>query len=177
MPVDNELYDRMADTWWDEQGFLYGLKATNPVRFGYMKKVLLEELGIAPAGGKTLNIGCGLLAEEFARMGYDVTGMDPSETSLEAAREHAAREGLTIAYHPGEGERLPFEDGTFDFAYCCDAGACERSAAGDCRDGTCPWRITNSTNLNGFEFSGGTNPFSRLENRTIWSIIPPLHFT
>lgn len=113
MSVDNELYDRMADTWWDVQGFLYGLKAMNPVRFGYMKKVLLEELGIALAGGKTFDIGGGLLAEEFARMGCDVTGVDPSEKSLEAAREHAAREDLTIAYRPGAGERLPFEDGTF----------------------------------------------------------------
>ncbi len=122
MPVDNELYDRMADTWWHEQGFLYGLKATNPVRFGYMKRVLLEEFGIALAGKKTLDIGCGggLLAEEFARMGCDVTGLDPSEKSLEAAREHAAQSGLTIEYRLGEGERLPFEDGTFDIVYCCD---------------------------------------------------------
>ncbi len=34
MPVDNALYDQMADSWWEEGGFLNGLKAYNPVRFG-----------------------------------------------------------------------------------------------------------------------------------------------
>ena len=100
MPVDNALYDRMADTWWDEGGFLHALTALNPVRFGYMRRVLTEELHLSPATLQVLDIGCGggLLAEEFARLGCTVTGVDPSEESLAAARTHAASQGLAITY-------------------------------------------------------------------------------
>lgn len=122
MPVDNQLYDEMADSWWDESGFLHVLRGINPARFGYMRRVLLEELGIDPRGKKTLDVGCGggLLAEEFARLGCDVTGIDPSEKSLEAARSHAKAAGLGIEYRQATGESIPFPEGTFDIVYCCD---------------------------------------------------------
>jgi 2-polyprenyl-6-hydroxyphenyl methylase / 3-demethylubiquinone-9 3-methyltransferase len=122
MPVDNALYDRMADTWWDEEGFLYALTALNPIRFGYMRRVLTEELDLTPKMLHVLDVGCGggLLAEEFARLGCAVTGVDPSEKSLAAARTHAAGKGLPITYRAAWGEALPFADATFDAAYCCD---------------------------------------------------------
>ena len=122
MPVDNHLYDTMANSWWDEAGFLHVLRGLNPARFGYMRRVLVEELGIDPRGRKTLDVGCGggLLAEELARLGCDVTGVDPSAQSLEAARAHARQEGLAIDYRQATGEALPFPDATFELAYCCD---------------------------------------------------------
>jgi 2-polyprenyl-6-hydroxyphenyl methylase / 3-demethylubiquinone-9 3-methyltransferase len=122
MPVDNDLYDRMADTWWDERGFLHALVALNPARFGYMRRVLVEELCLAPVGLSVLDVGCGggLLAEEFARLGCRVTGVDPSEESLAAAGTHAVRQRLAIDYRRARGEALPFGDGSFDVAYCCD---------------------------------------------------------
>ena len=123
MPVDNQLYDRLSDTWWDENGFLNVLRAAlNPVRFGYMRGVLENTLGIDPAGRRTLDVGCGggLLAEEFARLGCRVTGIDPSEPSLETARAHAELSRLEIEYLRGVGEELPFEDASFDTVYCCD---------------------------------------------------------
>jgi 2-polyprenyl-6-hydroxyphenyl methylase/3-demethylubiquinone-9 3-methyltransferase len=122
MPVHNTVYDRMAESWWEERGFLHVLAALNPARFGYMRRVLTEELHLAPAGLRTLDIGCGggLLAEEFARLGYAVVGVDPSEESLAAARTHAAGQGLAIEYHCARGEALPFADDSFDLVYCCD---------------------------------------------------------
>src|SRR5512133_528915 len=100
MPIDNTVYDRMANSWWDEGGFLHALAALNPARFGYMRRVLLEELHLVPAGLRVLDIGCGggLLAEEFARLGCAVVGVDPSEESLAAARTDAASGGLAIEY-------------------------------------------------------------------------------
>jgi len=96
----------MADGWWDEAGFLHALAALNPARFGYMRRILIEELRLAPVGLHVLDIGCGggLLAEEFARLGCTVMGVDPSEESLVAARAHAADQGLAIGYHCALGE-------------------------------------------------------------------------
>lgn len=123
MPVDNTLYDRPGDLWWDEREmFSFLHTALNPGRFGYFRRVLLGALGLDPRGLRALDIGCGggLLAEEFARLGCRVTGVDPSEASLETARRHAARSGLDIAYRVGAGEALPCADAAFDIAYCCD---------------------------------------------------------
>jgi len=123
MRVDNKLYDRLADTWWDEQGILYHMRTVfNPPRFGYFRRVLADVLHINPSGQKALDVGCGggLLAEEFARLGFSVTGIDPSALSIAAARAHAAEAGLDITYRQGTGESLPFPDASFDLVYCCD---------------------------------------------------------
>ncbi len=112
----------MADSWWDEAGLLHSLTALNPARFGYMRRVLVEELRVSPQGLRVLDIGCGggLLAEEFGRLGCVVTGVDPSAGSLAAALKHATSQGLPIRYQCARGEALPFPDASFDAAYCCD---------------------------------------------------------
>jgi 2-polyprenyl-6-hydroxyphenyl methylase / 3-demethylubiquinone-9 3-methyltransferase len=123
MPVDNDLYDRFAGTWWDEDENLALLRTgMNPARLGYMRRVLVEDLAVEPRGKRCLDVGCGggLLAEEFAKLGCRVTGVDPSEPSLETARAHARQEGLEIAYVAALAEDLPFDENTFDFVYCCD---------------------------------------------------------
>jgi 2-polyprenyl-6-hydroxyphenyl methylase / 3-demethylubiquinone-9 3-methyltransferase len=122
MPVDNTVYDRMADSWWNEDGFLHVLAALNPARFGYMRRVLTELLHLTLEGLPVLDVGCGggLLAEEFARLGCTVVGVDPSEESLAAARIHAAGQGLAIEYRRASGEALPFADASFEVVYCCD---------------------------------------------------------
>jgi 2-polyprenyl-6-hydroxyphenyl methylase/3-demethylubiquinone-9 3-methyltransferase len=123
MAVDNAMYDRFSHTWWEDGGFLNFLRAgVNPVRFGYMRRVLTSELGLDPEGLEVLDVGAGggLLAEEFARLGCRVTGVDPSRESVAVAREHATAERLNIAYEVGNGERLGFGDASFDVVYCCD---------------------------------------------------------
>src|SRR3954447_13907037 len=105
MPVDNSIYDRMADSWWDENALLHVLAALNPARFGYMWRVLTEELHLDPTGLRALDIGCGggLLAEEFARRGCAVAGVDPSEESLATAQAHAVGQDLAIKYQCAMG--------------------------------------------------------------------------
>jgi 2-polyprenyl-6-hydroxyphenyl methylase / 3-demethylubiquinone-9 3-methyltransferase len=123
MPTNNQIYDLHAQGWWDPNHFLYLLKTgINPARFGYFHATLTQRLLRAPQTLTLLDIGCGggLLSEEFARLGCHVTGLDPSEASLETARRHAARQNLEISYQHGRGEALPFAEAAFDVIVCCD---------------------------------------------------------
>ena len=120
--VDNEIYEIYGDTWWNDDAE-FGLSSlrycVNPVRYGYFKRIL-QRLRIP---GKTvLDVGCGggFLAEEFARDGFQVTGIDPSAKSVAAARKHAAENRLDIRYDVGRGEAMQFPDGSFDLVACCD---------------------------------------------------------
>jgi 2-polyprenyl-6-hydroxyphenyl methylase/3-demethylubiquinone-9 3-methyltransferase len=120
--IDNDLYDRLADTWWREDGFLNLLQTTlNPWRLPYFKRIL-GQLQIDPNGSRALDVGCGggLLTEEIAALGFCVTGIDPSLRSLEIARAHAAQKSLRIEYRVGYGHDLPFESESFDVVFCCD---------------------------------------------------------
>jgi 2-polyprenyl-6-hydroxyphenyl methylase/3-demethylubiquinone-9 3-methyltransferase len=69
-----------------------------------------------------VDIGCGggPFAEEDARMGARVIGVDPSTSSLEPARSQGIAAGLSIHYPTGTGEKLPLEDGGVDIACCFD---------------------------------------------------------
>jgi 2-polyprenyl-6-hydroxyphenyl methylase/3-demethylubiquinone-9 3-methyltransferase len=124
MPVDNHLYNQNASGWWDENNFLHTLKTgLNPARFRYFEQLLRGKIP-APAlpSVSMLDLGCGggLLAEEFARLGLRVTGIDPSAASVNAAHRHALHSGLHINYLSGPGETLPFPDQQFQIVTCCD---------------------------------------------------------
>jgi 2-polyprenyl-6-hydroxyphenyl methylase/3-demethylubiquinone-9 3-methyltransferase len=122
MPVDNEIYNRPGDIWWDEHEPLNAIRtAINPARLEYFSRVL-GELGIDPAGKTVVDIGCGggLFAEEFARLGAHVIGVDPSSSSLDTARAHASASGLSVDYRQGTGEKLPVDDASVDIACCVD---------------------------------------------------------
>lgn len=123
MPVDNDVYERLGESWWDEASLLSLLHGSfTPGRFAYFRAVLTRRFGAAPAGLRVLDIGCGggFLAEQFAALGGQVTGVDPSPASVSTARAHAAGRGLRIDYRVGAGEELPVPDAAFDVACCCD---------------------------------------------------------
>jgi len=123
MSIDNEIYSQQAGGWWDENHFLHLLKTgINPPRFEYFRDALTRQLGLQPDALSVLDVGCGggILSEEFAKLGCRVTGIDPSAPSLDAARQHAARENLTIEYRQASGESIPFDASSFDVVICCD---------------------------------------------------------
>lgn len=121
--INNHIYDDLAETWWDEKEFLHLLKVmVNPWRVPYFREVLEKQFGQDLSPVHLLDVGCGggVLAEEFASMGCQVTGIDISPRSIEIARKHAARTALPIEYHVGSATQLPFELGSFEAVSCCD---------------------------------------------------------
>ena len=121
--VDNGVYERLGESWWDETSPLNVLHGSiTPGRFAYFRGVLARQFDAGGSGVRVLDIGCGggFLAEEFAALGYRVTGVDPSPASVVAARAHAAGRGLRIDYRVGAGEDLPAPDAAFSVACCCD---------------------------------------------------------
>jgi 2-polyprenyl-6-hydroxyphenyl methylase/3-demethylubiquinone-9 3-methyltransferase len=122
MAIDNAMYDTI--NWWDENADIALLAtAINPCRYNYFKRVLGQRLRLEPGDKRVLDVCCGggLLAEEFAKDGWRITGVDQSNASLTLAREHAKQGGLDIDYRSAKAQSLPFEDKTFDIVYCCDA--------------------------------------------------------
>jgi len=120
--INNEIYILEGDRWW-QQDFSLNLIRTfiNPFRVGYAKKVLTQ-LNMNSEKINALEIGCGggILTEEIARMGFITTGIDPSEQSLNIAIKHASDNNLKIKYEKGTGEKLPFQNSSFDVVFCCD---------------------------------------------------------
>lgn len=113
------LVERAPDVWWSGAGPFAGLHELNVARTEYFRRVFGGF-----RGKRVLDVGCGggILAESLAREGAVVTGIDPSEKSLAAAREHAGRAGLSIDYRLGTAENLPSGNFTeaFDLVFAVD---------------------------------------------------------
>jgi 2-polyprenyl-6-hydroxyphenyl methylase / 3-demethylubiquinone-9 3-methyltransferase len=60
------------------------------------------------------------MAAALAVRRAQVTGIDPSEGAIAAARRHAEENKLEIEYRVSGGESLPFADGAFDVVVCVD---------------------------------------------------------
>ena len=73
---------------------------------------------------KILDVGCGTgrHAIELTKRGYNVTGIDLSESQLKRAKEKAKAENLIIDFQRQDARNLPF-DGEFDVAIMlCEGG-------------------------------------------------------
>lgn len=110
-------FDNVAQVWWDPKGSMGTLHTVNPLR----AKFITENLNISNC--TILDVGCGggILAEALARSGAQVTGIDLSEASLEAARQHAGEQGLNIDYRYESIEEVAEKHaGEFDVITCME---------------------------------------------------------
>ncbi|HEU5376526.1 MAG TPA: bifunctional 2-polyprenyl-6-hydroxyphenol methylase/3-demethylubiquinol 3-O-methyltransferase UbiG [Ktedonobacteraceae bacterium] len=108
--------------WWDRGCFLGQMTGD---RCDYIQSRLERA-----SGGKALRqlsileVGCGggLICEELARRGAQMSGVDPSQTALQTAREHASQSSLAehITYKLGYAEALPYADSSFAAVVCLD---------------------------------------------------------
>jgi 2-polyprenyl-6-hydroxyphenyl methylase/3-demethylubiquinone-9 3-methyltransferase len=121
-PSEVEKFSRMAAEWWDPTGKFAPLHKFNPVRLKFIRETVAAHFGrnatsLRPFEGLSLlDIGCGggLLSEPMARLGFAVTGVDPSEKNIGTARTHAAQSGASVSYRASDAEALVAEGLTFD---------------------------------------------------------------
>lgn len=110
-------FDNVAQIWWDPQGEMGTLHTINPLRTNFiMEKITVHN-------PKILDIGCGggILSEALAKTGAQVTGIDLSLASIEAARQHAQEQGLSIDYRHASAEEIAqTQTGSFDVVTCME---------------------------------------------------------
>ncbi len=122
-PQEIENFAKDSAYWWDQSGPFAPLHRMNPVRMGYIRSQIEthfarpSETARPFEGLKVLDIGCGggLACESLSRLGGEVYGIDADENAIAVATDHAAQNGLDIAYRCGPAEKfLPREEGTYD---------------------------------------------------------------
>jgi 2-polyprenyl-6-hydroxyphenyl methylase/3-demethylubiquinone-9 3-methyltransferase len=127
-PAEVARFGRIAAEWWDPQGKFRPLHRLGPTRLTFIRDRLVSQLrpgsaGPRPLDGVTvLDIGCGggLISEPLCRMGARVTGIDPAEESISAARLHAEEQGLVIDYRAATVEELVAQERRFDAVLCLE---------------------------------------------------------
>ena len=115
-------FTQMADAWWDPHGKFKPLHQINPVRTAFICEHVCRHFGLdahAEFPLKGLDIldvgsGGGLLSEQMAQLGANVTGIDAGAKNVEVAKIHSKQSGLTIDYRHATPEQLVQEDARFD---------------------------------------------------------------
>lgn len=71
------------------------------------------------AGRRVLDVGCGTGVDlvRFVRGGAAGFGIDLADSAIALARENLRHQSLAASLSVGDGECLPFPDGTFDLVY------------------------------------------------------------
>jgi len=112
----------LADEWWTPRGKMAPLHKFNPVRLAFIRDQACAQFDRDPKaldcllGLTLLDVGCGggIVSEPLARLGGKITGIDPAEENIEAAKLHAEGSGLAIDYRATTVEALAETKAAFD---------------------------------------------------------------
>lgn len=117
--INNDIYHQLGERWYKAKDNPVALlraesRARNP---WVIKEIQRSFPGRQP---KILDIGCGagFLSNDLAHYGYDVTGVDSSEQSLNIARRHDHT--CRVKYQSGDANHLQFPDRSFSVVCAMD---------------------------------------------------------
>ncbi len=127
-PQEVERFAALASKWWDKSGEFRPLHQIATARLSFIREAVTEHFLIdsrtvrALTGLSILDIGCGggLVSEPLTRLGGLVTGIDPAEENIKAARLHAQEQGLNIDYRATTVEQIAQRGERFDVAVCLE---------------------------------------------------------
>jgi polyprenyldihydroxybenzoate methyltransferase/3-demethylubiquinol 3-O-methyltransferase len=102
-------FKQFTEEWWTETGHLRALHSMNRLRIPLIRDGIINVAGTSqqktryskPLEGVTiLDVGCGggILSEPLARIGGNVTGIDPNSDLVEKARSHIKNENFKLEY-------------------------------------------------------------------------------
>jgi 2-polyprenyl-6-hydroxyphenyl methylase / 3-demethylubiquinone-9 3-methyltransferase len=117
-PAEIAKFSKLSEEWWDPKGKMAPLHRINPLRIAFIRDAACRKFDrnarslSCLSGLRMLDIGCGagLLCEPFARLGAQVTGIDPSASNIAAARLHANRSHLSIDYRCASVEEIDLRE-------------------------------------------------------------------
>jgi 2-polyprenyl-6-hydroxyphenyl methylase / 3-demethylubiquinone-9 3-methyltransferase len=119
VPVNREIYDRLGARWYTAQDDPIALlRAESRARNPWIVREIRRAF---PSGVvRILDVGCGagFLANELARHGLAVTGLDASASSLAVARRYDGTG--TVRYELGDAYELPHPAASFEVACAMD---------------------------------------------------------
>lgn len=132
--ADVERFERLGEDWWNPKGSMQALHKINPIRVVWVRDRIGTHFS-SPDGGRrdlrkprplaglsVLDIGCGggIFCEPFARLGANVTGIDPAPGNIAVARSHAEAGGLTIDYRATTAEEMAATGARFDAVFAME---------------------------------------------------------
>lgn len=121
-PQEVERFAALAEKWWDPNGEFRPLHKIGAARLAFIRNAvtghfLIDDAKIkAFSGLRMLDAGCGggLVCEPLARLGAEVTGIDPAAENIAAAQAHAQSQGLEIDYRSERIEDVAARGELFD---------------------------------------------------------------
>jgi 2-polyprenyl-6-hydroxyphenyl methylase/3-demethylubiquinone-9 3-methyltransferase len=119
-PAEIEKFSALAAQWWNPNGPFGALHRLNPVRLGFIRDRAVQHFETRErkplSGLNVLDLGCGggLVSAPLSRMGANVTAIDASAEAIGAARAHATKARLNIAFENTTGEALVERRAQFD---------------------------------------------------------------
>ena len=117
--VNNEIYHELGERWYKAKDDPIALlRAESRARNGWIGSQLHNHF--SQASVRILDVGCGagFLANNLAQQGFQVTGLDASESSLAVARRYDATG--TVIYQTGDAYELPYADESFEAVCAMD---------------------------------------------------------
>ena len=113
--VDNTWYAPLGTRWYEADDTPIALLRAEA---RHRNPWIAQVIGAEPMRVLDLGCGAGLLANDLAVRGHDVTGLDPERDNLVVARAYDRSRSAT--YLVGDARELPFADDSFDVVCAMD---------------------------------------------------------